>query len=590
LAFYRFSEDAFTTCSAAAPEMTARNPPLAVTMFIQSILSQTKSIASRFARHDGGNIAMTFAVALVPLLGFVGAAVDYSRVNAARSAMQMALDSAALMVSKDIGPSDLSASQITERANTYFAALYKNKDGVVTGTADVPAVTAVYTPSTGKGSTVKLDVTATVATDFMKIVGTPSMKINSVSVTNWGSVRLRVALVLDTTGSMGLGTGKIEALKVATTKLLAQLKASASKPEDVYVSIVPFSRYVNTNPTNYNANWIDWTGWLAEPPNGTSPRNSVNWKDVGPGSNCPYTNSSSGNSSHGFGCTDRPATDKNAQPVSKIPANGNICPSDDDGSKSRLRYGRLYNGCYNTTGSSGSYKHVWRPADSVSSPTPADIAATPAKSTWNGCVTERGLSTGPSNDYDRNVTAPAVGTTASLFPAEQNTACSPVMLPLGNSWDAMNTVVTNLYPLGGTNQPIGLVWGWQSLVGGGPFPTPPAKDANYEYRDIIVLMSDGLNTQNRWDGDGYTPEPNVDTRMYQSSKIGTCPNIWAEKITIFTVHVNTDNGTESALLKNCASTNKDTNLKEFQMVTTASGIGAAFDKIGTQLTKLRIAQ
>ncbi len=50
---------------------------------------------------------MTFAVALVPLLGFVGAAVDYSRTNAARSAMQVALDSAALMVSKDLsGQSD----------------------------------------------------------------------------------------------------------------------------------------------------------------------------------------------------------------------------------------------------------------------------------------------------------------------------------------------------------------------------------------------------------------------------------------------------------------------------------------------------
>jgi Flp pilus assembly protein TadG len=560
-------------------------------MSMRTILNRSGALLRRFEPAESGNIAVTFAIALVPLLGFVGAAVDYSRVNAARSSMQAALDSAALMVSKDIG-TGLDTADITKRAQTYFQALYTNADGKVATVNQLPAVAAVYTPNSGKGSTVKLDVEGTVATDFMKFVGMPSMTVKTASVTNWGSTRLRVALVLDTTGSMGQGTGKIEALKTATTKLLTQLKASAGKPEDVYVSIIPFSRFVNVNPVNYNANWIDWSIWLAAPPRGTSPRNGVDWKNVGPGSNCPYSDDT-----HGFSCTDKPATDPTAKAVSKIPLNGNICPSDDNGSQSRLRYGRLYNGCYNTTGSNGNYKHVWRPADSVSSPTAADIAATPPKSTWNGCVTERGLSTGPSNDYDRNVTAPSVGTTASLFPADQNTACSTPMLALSYNWTAMDKVVNGdattpgLTPNGGTNQPIGLVWGWQSLVGGGPFPAPPTKDANYTYQDIIVLMSDGLNTQNRWDGDGYTtPTPDVDNRMYQSSTVGTCPNIWGQGITIYTVQVNTDDSSESALLKNCASTNKDTKLKEYQLVTSANGIGAAFDKIATQLTALRVAQ
>ena len=66
-------------------------------------------------------------------------------------------------------------------------------------------------------------------------------------------------------------------------------------------------------------------------------------------------------------------------------------------------------------------------------------------------------------------------------------------------------MVDNLYPLGATNQPIGLVWGWQSLVGGGPL-TAPAKDSNYTYNEVIVLMSDGLNTLDRWYGNGSTTE------------------------------------------------------------------------------------
>ncbi|HEU0148553.1 MAG TPA: pilus assembly protein TadG-related protein, partial [Bradyrhizobium sp.] len=46
--------------------------------------------ARRFSRDDGGNIAVLFGIALVPILTFVGAAVDYSRANAARSSMQAA--------------------------------------------------------------------------------------------------------------------------------------------------------------------------------------------------------------------------------------------------------------------------------------------------------------------------------------------------------------------------------------------------------------------------------------------------------------------------------------------------------------------
>src|SRR5690606_33784850 len=139
--------------------------------------------------------------------------------------------------------------------------------------------------------------------------------------------------------------------------------------------------------------------------------------------------------------------------------------------------------------------------------------ATPAHSTWNGCITDRGTSSGPSGDYDRKVTAPSTSIAASLFPAEQNSYCSPEVTGLSYNWSSMNSAIDGLCPLGATNQPIGLVWGWQSLVGGGPFPTPPAKDPNFEYKEVIVLMSDGLNTLDRWYGNGSSTNTSVDQRM-----------------------------------------------------------------------------
>ena len=45
-------------------------------------------------RDREGSVAATFALALIPLVGLVGAAVDYSAANSARTNLQVALDAA----------------------------------------------------------------------------------------------------------------------------------------------------------------------------------------------------------------------------------------------------------------------------------------------------------------------------------------------------------------------------------------------------------------------------------------------------------------------------------------------------------------
>ena len=64
-------------------------------MLDKVIFSRFRSAAGRFAGDNQGNIALLFGIAAVPILTFVGAAIDYSRANSARTAMQAALDSTA---------------------------------------------------------------------------------------------------------------------------------------------------------------------------------------------------------------------------------------------------------------------------------------------------------------------------------------------------------------------------------------------------------------------------------------------------------------------------------------------------------------
>ncbi|MGB7259318.1 MAG: pilus assembly protein TadG, partial [Pseudolabrys sp.] len=201
---------------------------------------------------------------------------------------------------------------------------------------------------------------------------------------------------------------------------------------------------------------------------------------------------------------------------------------------------------------------------------------------WNGCVTDRGNSNQPSNNnYDQNVTEATTSIQASLFAADQDSGCPTQMRGLSNDWDAMNTLVDNMSPNGNTNQPIGLVWGWQSLVGGGGL-TAPALDPNYQYQQIIILMSDGLNTQNRWSNN----QNSIDRRMYKSSDgSGTCANVKAAGITLYMVQVNTGGDPTSTLMQNCASSSD-----KFYELTNANDLITTFNTIGTNLTKLRVAR
>jgi Flp pilus assembly protein TadG len=442
-------------------------------------------VLRRFLKDRRGSVAPMFALAVIPVLGLTGAAIDYSRASSMKVSLQAALDATSLAMAK-LAPT-VTSTQLQTQANAYFQALFNSPE------AKNVTITAAY--STSGGSQLTITGSGSVDTTFMKVMGYQSLNVGSSSTVKWGNTRLRVALVLDNTGSMA-DDGKIGALKTATNGLLTQLKAAASANGDVYVSIIPFVKDVNVGASNYNASWIDWTDWDA--------------------------NNSSGCSGWGWG----------------------------GGSCSGWGWGG---------GTAANHN------------------------TWNGCVTDRGNSNAPnSGNYDTNVTVPASGNTATLFAAEQYDSCPQAIMPLSYDWSAMTTLINNMSPAGNTNQAIGLAHGWMSLVGGGPYPTPPAMDPNYKYTQVIILLTDGLNTQDRW----YTSQSSIDARQ----KI-TCDNINAAGITLYTIQVNTGGDPTSTLLQKCAgSPGKYPDSAKTFMVTASSGIATVFSQIGTNLSQLRISK
>jgi Flp pilus assembly protein TadG len=238
-------------------------------MALVARIRSLRKILRRFAADRCGNVVMTFALSTIPIIGFVGAAVDYSRANSAKAAMQAAVDSAALMLSKNA--QTLPSEQLDQKATAYFQALFNRTD--VKNILIKPTLTS---PTQG---TFKLDVTGqgTVDTTFTKVIGQQTLNINVSSEVLWGIKKLELALALDNTGSMA-SSNKMTELKKAAHSLLDTLKKAANKPGDVKVAIIPFDTTVNIGTTYKDQPWfdidsIDCNGW-----NSGTGCNSTNWK------------------------------------------------------------------------------------------------------------------------------------------------------------------------------------------------------------------------------------------------------------------------------------------------------------------------
>jgi hypothetical protein len=125
-------------------------------------------LLERFLRNRDASVAPMLALAALPLFGFVGAAIDFSRAASVRTAMQGAVDAAALLMAKAAMNAD--ATQLTGNARAYFDANFQN--------ALAQNVQAnASSSSTADGYTASVSAEGSVATLFMGIIGFPSLHL-----------------------------------------------------------------------------------------------------------------------------------------------------------------------------------------------------------------------------------------------------------------------------------------------------------------------------------------------------------------------------------------------------------------------------
>lgn len=223
----------------------------------------------KFWNDKRGNYIMMTAVAIVPIMGAVALAVDYTEMSRQRQTTLNALDAAGIATARRLveGATD---DQAKAYAKEFFEANLGSVDPANT------KLTVVLPANNTGGGTLKLSAALKYKPSFVPtaamLIGRKSGS-NQVDFQATSEVRLKntleVALVLDNSGSMdeyGSGTGdkRITLLKAAAKQLVETLALQAAQMKQVskpvQFGLVPFSASVNVGPTYDDASWMDTTG------------------------------------------------------------------------------------------------------------------------------------------------------------------------------------------------------------------------------------------------------------------------------------------------------------------------------------------
>jgi len=227
-------------------------------------LEQARRDATALRSDRSGNVAIIFAIAVIPIFGAVAMAVDYSRANSARTAMQAALDASALMVAKEAA--NLANGQVQTKAKTYFNSQFNRPD--------VNNLNLTFSMvSNGPGDfTVLAEATGAIDTSIAQVIGKKTIDIRATAQVRWGFKALELALALDNTGSMAQ-KNKITELKSAVKLLFSILKTNSKVPGDTKIAVIPFNTVVNIGTDYVDSPWMsfdatvtqsNWNGCVAD--------------------------------------------------------------------------------------------------------------------------------------------------------------------------------------------------------------------------------------------------------------------------------------------------------------------------------------
>jgi Flp pilus assembly protein TadG len=560
---------------------------------IQAGIARAVSTSRRFARETAGNVAVITALVLPLLIMVTLGGVDISRASTVKMNLQDALDAATLAAARSQFTDDTRITEVglnSLRANLAPFNDITLLEGQTSFTLN-PATGAVQANAVVSVDTVVADI---VLPPYGRILD-DELPVRASSEVLRSNNRIEVALVLDNTGSMA--GQKLTNTKAAAIDLINRLEAADGRSietDAIKISLVPFSMTVRiaqggtTTIPSYMSNADTHTG-------GGAYNASTN-----PGS---MFERARGRFSlfQDLGTTWGGCVEARAQPFD-------------------IR---------DTSPTTGNQASMFVPYFAPDEPDRTDY---PGDSTWQSWLNS---SNSDQNDYlndagypgqsgtlssstrnnqfwlrlrerDKYTTAHIKDPLTREFGPNKGCTLQPV-IRLTDDYDVLRTAVDNMVATGNTNVPLGAMWGWHTLSPNAPFGDGRPYGSP-RLQKIIIIMTDGENVmtdngspndsfynglgyiwQNRLgitSGNNSTRRTRMDNRMDHPTAAteDLCGNMKNSGLIVYTVAVQVDTQAQT-LMRRCA-----TSADHYFPVDSASGIGAAFDRIAGAIENLRISR
>lgn len=506
---------------------------------ISRAVSAARRTLRRFRADKAGVVGILFGLALVPMLGFVGGAIDFANAYQHRTKLQNAIDAATLAAGREI---DLGASQAEARTVA---------DRVLQSNLGEGFPAGVSANFNFDGKVVTADASLNVDTYVLGVVGVNHFPVAVTSTVNISGGTLEVALVLDNSGSMA--GSRLSDLKDAAKRLTEILYQSDRTSDGVSMAVVPFAAAVNVGSGYANATWMDRTGESSIHAENFNTR-ATRWDMFA---------AMRGNQ-RWAGCVEvRPAPHDTSD---SAPVSGDtlfvpmFAPDEPDSSR-----GASYNNSYldDDDGFCG------RPPRNES-----EEQAQEKTCKYN-------------NERPRGGRGP-------------NYMCDPQALqPLTDVQSRVVGAIESMSAQGMTNIMEGVMWGWRVLSPGAPF-TEGRDYSITDNRKFMIVMSDGANThtgrnnqnRSRYSAFGYAKNGRLRSPTSSTSRLVDamntktlegCTNAKASNITVFTIAFNVNDQDTVTMLRNCASSPA----RAFT-INNGSALIAVFEAIANELNRLRI--
>ena len=566
---------------------------------------------AKFRGQVRGNVTITVALSILPITAAIGGGVDFANVENARARLQDAADSAAIAAALDTSGT-LSGQQ---------TAADKSFNANITGVKNLTGASGSLAAATVNNvQTMSYAATAHVQTYVLGLVGMKTVDIAALAKSGVSINSAEIAFVLDNTGSMA-DNNKMTALKASLdTTLASLLDSTGANSGHTKVALVPFDTQVALNNvasmTNYTGSFQSvsqgWTctslstaqcasvtsnnsyltNWISQNYSAsaatTATANIVTYTRSQNGYYYVYSAAYFANPSYSPSCRshcssnylypyltyyyDAPYNGSGVMLGSSYDSlQGYYTSSTGSYTPSQIGYsgygrysGSLTYGYPTAGGFNSGASTVYMDNNTINS---TDTLLGVGSANWSGCVIDR------TQPYDVQSDAPVSTTAATLYPAAKCATNSllPIM-DLTTDIAAARTYAAKMSPAGNTNITIGIQWGMEVLSPSAPF-TGGAQFTDKSVNKYMIVLTDGLNTQNRW----TTTSTQIDARTALA-----CTAAKNLGITVFTVRLEQGN---SSMLQACA-----TQTGYYYNLSNSSQISGALGSIMKSIKKVRLTQ